>query len=418
MKVRILTPIDERSAIATKTLAIAEQLSRYIEVDIIGEPTELPRVTSYPIHMWPPPQPLDEPDVWIVALGNSQFHKVALQVVQQKPTIVMLHDLSMFGAASVEVGSAAVNGPFGNLIEEEYGAQARLDAAALEGQRAFAYIREQNFLRRYLRKSVGVVTHSEFAVDMVRAATVAPVRLARLPLTDSVSTAHRTSPVMMSLGHVNANRSTPLILEALSLLPTAVRPQYRIVGPVAPEERLKLQNLSIRLGIHQSVVLTGRVGEDELRQELATASMFINLRNPVLEAASDSLLRQMAQGAPVLVYNHGCYAEVPDNAVVKLQLDTTPAELAREIEQLFVHPDRRDAIGRSAQRYVADAHRLDAYAQVLLGLINDAMLGRPRSDMLNRVGQSMSSIGIVANDPVVRNVARAEHFLFGDQSTT
>ncbi len=414
MRVRILTPVDVTSAIATKTLAVAQEMSKYVDVDIVGEPTEFPRVTPFRVHPYPAPHNLPSPDIWMVALGNSGFHKAALRLVQTEQTIVMLHDLSLFGAASVDAGDASINGAFGRLIEEEYGAAVLARVAAAEGRRTFGFGEECRFLRRYLRNARGVITHSKFAVDVVQQATVAPVRLARLPLTDRIEIHDRVHPTLSSIGHVNDNRSIPLVLEALSLISAERRPSFRIVGPIAPEQRMRLGDMAQRLGIADSVVMTGRINESEMRDELGRAWMFVNLRNPVMEAASDSFLRQMANGAPVLVYDHGCYSEVPDGAAVKLPLTTNSQSLARQIMRLLESPAERASIGSAARAYVAQEHHVGQYVSVALELLRDVLMQQARMDMLHRLGRSMSAIGLVASDPVLDDIARAENFLFGD----
>jgi glycosyltransferase involved in cell wall biosynthesis len=413
MRIRILTPIDEHSAIAAKSLIIAEELSKYADVDVVGEPTESPRLARFPIHPYPPSSLLPAPDFWLVALGNSGFHKSALHFVLEQPSVVMLHDLSLFGAASVEVGTASMSGSFGHLIHTEYGPAAHQSAALGENSRAFGYDTELSFLRRYLRKARGVITHSEYAAGLVRKNTVAPVRMARLPMTEPTEVGDRKNPTLMSLGHVNDNRSMPFIFQALSLLPSDQRPTFRIVGPVSPVQRSSLESLADRMGIRPWVHFTGRVTETALRKELASASLFVNLRNPILEAASDSLLRQMAGGAPVIVYDHGCYSEVPDDTVVKLALAAEPRHLASELGRLLRSESLRNAIGTSARNYVDAHHGVGQYVEVVLSLLQEVQRCRPRSEMVHRVGESMQSIGLLSDDAVVQTIAATESFLFG-----
>jgi glycosyltransferase involved in cell wall biosynthesis len=413
VRVRILTPVDVNSAVAAKSLAIAEELSKHIEVDVVGEPTEFPRMAKFPVHPYPPSPKLSTPDFWLVALGSSGFHKAALHFLLEQPSLVMLHDLSLFGAATVETGTLAMDGAFGELIQSEYGPEALESAQRAQGQNDFGLDVELSFLRRYLRKAQGVITHSNFAVDAVRRNTVAPVRLARLPMTEPVETHERSNPVLLSLGHVNDNRSMPLILEALSLVAPELRPLYRVVGPINPDVRSRLEHRTRQLGISDSVIFTGRVTETELRRELGSASLFVNLRNPVLEAASDSLLRQMASGAPTIVYNHGCYAEVPDNTVVKLPLDTTPHALARQFERLLREPSVRVSLGTAAREYLQREHGVEQYATAVLELIAEVSSGQSRAEMLRRLARSMEGIGLLSDDPVVKSIAEAENFLFG-----
>ena len=95
------------------------------------------------------------------------------------------------------------------------------------------------------------------------------------------------------------------------------------VDIVGPEEgyRAYADELRRRAAEHAgeiSVVLHGRVGDDELARRLAEADLFINLRYPALEGASASLIEQFAHARPVVVFDTGSFAEVPAAAVARV----------------------------------------------------------------------------------------------------
>ena len=214
MRIRMLTPVDEHSAIAAKSLAIAEALAFHVEVDVVGEPTDFPRITSFPVHPLPLSPNLPPADFWLVALGNSPFNRAALQLVEREPTLVMLHDLTLLGGVVSIDRSATPSFSLGDLVESEYGAAVRRELSEPQTQGRAHYNLDYGMLEHYLRHARGVITHSRFAVEHVQARTTAPVRLAFLPLTEPARASQRSGqPVMLSLGHVNWNRSLTFVLE-------------------------------------------------------------------------------------------------------------------------------------------------------------------------------------------------------------
>ena len=64
--------------------------------------------------------------------------------------------------------------------------------------------------------------------------------------------------------------------------------------------------------------LSGPLDRSAYESELAAADVFVCLRDPVLEAASASLIEEMATARPVVVYDVAHYRELPDDAVVKV----------------------------------------------------------------------------------------------------
>ena len=61
--------------------------------------------------------------------------------------------------------------------------------------------------------------------------------------------------------------------------------------------------------------LPGRLSDDDLWQQLTQADVVVNLRNPHFGESSASLLDALLAEAAIVVWNHGYYAEFPDDVV-------------------------------------------------------------------------------------------------------
>ena len=77
-----------------------------------------------------------------------------------------------------------------------------------------------------------------------------------------------------------------------------------------------------------------------------------------------SLMYQLPFGKPVVTYDGGSFAEVPDEAVAKIAIGDR-AGLRRKLRELVDSAARRQAIGTAGRRF-ADAHGARDYAREVL----------------------------------------------------
>jgi glycosyltransferase involved in cell wall biosynthesis len=97
---------------------------------------------------------------------------------------------------------------------------------------------------------------------------------------------------------------------------------YIIVGETYGDYCERLIALS-KSELKCSLFLPGRVTDNEMVRIIDEADLCINLRFPNSEVCSLSLLEQMSRKKAVLVIRSGIYGEVPDNAVINLNLNSS-----------------------------------------------------------------------------------------------
>ena len=95
---------------------------------------------------------------------------------------------------------------------------------------------------------------------------------------------------------------------------------------------------------------------------IAAADVLVNLRYPTVGETSATALRGLAAGRPVIVSDHGWYAELPDDACVKVAPNDSEA-LYQAMRRLAENPALRHAIGQRAAAYAQREHSLAAAAQ-------------------------------------------------------
>ena len=99
-------------------------------------------------------------------------------------------------------------------------------------------------------------------------------------------------------------------------------------------------------GLSDVVRLTGWLSDARLWTEVTRADLVLNLRNPHLGESSGTLLNALLAGTAAVVWNHGWYAEFPDDVVWKV---SSEAELAGALERLCRDPELRRRLGAEAQ---------------------------------------------------------------------
>jgi len=223
------------------------------------------------------------------------------------------------------------------------------------------------------------------------------------------------------VGHANANKRIDQVILAVAASPvlrTCCR--IRIIGEATIGERDRLKRLARAARVAPPEV-TGWVTDEELRCQLRDVDVLSCLRNPVLEGGSASLVLALSSGRPTLVTDHGCYAEVPADIVLACSPDGEARDVMRHLERLLRDPDRGTAMSQRARAFALRRHSPIAYADLLVPLLQQAILKKPRLQAARqlagvffgarrRLASTLTDLGLPLEDA---SIARAEAVLAG-----
>ena len=141
---------------------------------------------------------------------------------------------------------------------------------------------------------------------------------------------------MLSFGHINKGKCIDLILASLSesrILRSKVR--YIIAGfPGSPEYIETLREIVKSRSLEDIVTFELGVSDKRLVALKSLSDIFINLRYPNTEGSSVSVVEQLATGKPTVVYDTGCYAEIPKDAAYKVAFVNSVAAIGNVLESL------------------------------------------------------------------------------------
>jgi glycosyltransferase involved in cell wall biosynthesis len=143
--------------------------------------------------------------------------------------------------------------------------------------------------------------------------------------------------------------------------------RYLLAGEVSPYYDLDAL-LGAELG--EGVTVTGRLELGDLLAAMNACDVAVNLRHPTGGETSGTLIRLLGIGKPVIVTDHGSFAEIPDGCCAKVALDESEtALLAEYLGALAADRELGRRLGENARRHVLEHHGLESsaagYAQFL-----------------------------------------------------
>lgn len=109
----------------------------------------------------------------------------------------------------------------------------------------------------------------------------------------------RTENRILFVGRVTGEKQIDVLLQAVALLPPALKAQVDIVGE--GDQKRHLENLAGILGIRDRITFTGYVTDEELRAAYSRATVFA--MPSIAELQSIATMEAMASGLPVVAAN-------------------------------------------------------------------------------------------------------------------
>jgi glycosyltransferase involved in cell wall biosynthesis len=327
-------------------------------------------------------------DLAVYQLGNGPAHDFLYPLLPRLPGLLVLHDLVLHHArartfldtpaarsyaaepSNAALRAAALAPLDAYRAELDYGypdAAERLLAAQLEtvgDLLPYAY----PLFRLPVEASRLTAVHNAYMAEAVRG-EVPGAEVVRIPM--AAEAVHVELAALAELrvrlgiapgafvvgcfGLLTREKRIATVARALARSAEAL-PDVRLllVGPVP--ERAALEELLARLGIRQRTVIAGRVPLSELPAHMEAADLAVHLRYPTARESSAALLRLLAQGRPTVMSDLEQLADVPDDAVLRVDPADEEGELLRAILRLAAAPGRRESLGRVARAFALREH--------------------------------------------------------------
>ncbi|HSF16585.1 MAG TPA: glycosyltransferase family 4 protein [Vicinamibacteria bacterium] len=367
------------------------------------EPDNPDIVRSFPCH---PARRFEEVsererfDLNLYQVGNSSFHRYALNAALRFPGVVVLHDLvlqHLFLGLSVERGNQAL---YLSEMKRAYGSRGaalgRQVAAALGSElltskfplcermveRSFGVLVLTRYMQRWLQRRFGAMPVGKFIGR-------APHHYAPPPgvPADTPREARRQlglpedAFLIASFGLVTrAKRVDKAIRGFRQLLESGANAYFLVVGEI--QRSYPLEDLVRAKEIGPRLVVVGRQPMERFYLYMLASDVVLNLRFPSTGELSGTLMRTMGMGKPVLVSNTGPYAEFPEHTVVRIDLGPPEVfQIGAALRWLHDNPPLARAMGRFAREHVEAGYKLSDEADAYVAFLERVLEAKNRGEL-------------------------------------
>jgi glycosyltransferase involved in cell wall biosynthesis/SAM-dependent methyltransferase len=349
MRVAFFSPMPpSKSGIADYSAAVLEALRPLVDVTVFDEGAGAFDPAQF--------------DIAVYQLGNNPHHAGAYQAALKHPGVVVMHEANLH---HLIVYLTIKQGDWDAYLREaEYngGAEALAFAHRVRALETGPDYEGLPMMRRVLERARGIIVHSRFMVEQVRAAGFkGPV--ARIPHGAWIPEADRcgyrgrlgldaTTPLVGVFGFLKPYKRIAESLHAFRRL-LRVEPRAKMILAGEPHPELRLEEMIRALGLSSSVRILGFTPEADFVGLVAASDIVLNLRYPTVGESSGTLLRALGLAKPVLVSDVGSFRELPDDICLKVPVDAAEEDQIYEYLNLLVsRPEVARTIGERARRWV------------------------------------------------------------------
>ncbi|MCU7890884.1 MAG: glycosyltransferase family 4 protein [Candidatus Thiodiazotropha sp. (ex Ustalcina ferruginea)] len=201
-------------------------------------------------------------------------------------------------------------------------------------------------------------------------------------LADSDPLSQPESPMVLYLGTLIKDRKLDFLVrvhkKVIERIPDATL--YFVGGGQCAEDEKRLLDEARRLGISDSVVLTGFLPVDKAWQYLYQASVCVSpfYPTPILNSTSPTkLVEYMAFGKPVVANDHPDQRNVINDSGAGYCVAWDEDQFADAIVRIINDPDGAEAMGERGKRYVEKYRSYHAIADSLDSIYRDLCSDKP-----------------------------------------
>ena len=390
MRVAFFSPLPPaRSGIADYSEALVESLKPLVDLEIFASADQTFDASRF--------------DVALYQIGNNGFHDFVYETALRHPGVVVMHEANLHHLIT---DLTIRRGNWDAYVAEcEYngGAAARAFAERVRRLEIGPDYEGIPMTRRLLESARGVVVHSRFMLDQLRAggydgpAAVIP-HGAWIPQADRNGYREKlgldeSTPLVGVFGFLKPYKR---IAESLRAFRRVVRlaPQAHMILVGEPHPEFPIEPMIRSMGLSSHVRVLGFTPIEEFVGYLGACDIVLNLRYPTVGESSGTLLRSLGLGKAVLVSEVGSFQEFPEDVCLKVPVGAGEEDLIFEYLNLLIsRPEVAGALGARAKQYVAEecnwarvAREYTAFLESVLGgeglpacppAVMDTTAGRP-----------------------------------------
>jgi len=350
MRVGYFSPLPPaRSGIADYSEALIESLKPLVDLKVIANVRDAAARDF---------------DIALYQIGNNAWHDFVYETALQVPGVVVMHESNLHHLITDLTIKRNDWDAYVRECEYAGGKPAREFAERVRKLEVGPDYEGLPMTRRLLETARGVVVHSHFMEEEIRAAGYSgPIAViphgAWIPEADRHAWRHKLgldeiTPLIGIFGFLKPYKR---IAESLRAFRRVVRlsPNTKMILVGEPHPEFPLEALIRSLGLSANVRVLGFTPIGDFVGYLGACDIVLNLRFPTVGESSGTLLRALGLGKAVMVSDVGSFQEFPDDVCLKIPVGAGEEDLIFEYLNLLVsRPQVAQALGQRARTYVAE----------------------------------------------------------------
>jgi len=396
VKVAYYSPLPpERSGIADYSALLLPALRRRIEVSVARRGGRRPPRGA---------------DLALYHVGNDpEHHWWIVEALRNRPGVVVLHDFVLHHlVAGMTLGRRQSEG-YLDAMQRQAGPVGRMLAhGVIDGVLPPVWEKRAHefpLTGEVLAHATGVIVHSRYVERRVReqgyAGPVWRIPHPAWPEPAAIAVADLPSDrfVVGCFGHLNPAKRLPQLLEAFALLRERVpKALLLLVGPFSP---------GLEPALPAGAMHHDYVDEERLWSLLSASDVSVSLRYPTMGETSGIVVRALSLGKPLVVSDVGWFADLPDDAAVKIPVGGEEVELlADALDGLARDPARGAEMGAAARALAEGENELERVAEAYTAALEEAAGGGlVRETVRSEVAAAAAETGLRPGGDALAEVA-------------
>lgn len=392
LRLALFSPLNPvRSGISDYTEENLPYWSEHADIDVVVDSYEPSTPAVRENHRVLTPDELetrvDEYDGALYQVGNNYAHcGYMVPSMKALPGVAVIHDYSL---SYLMLGLTAMQGDLDSLdriLERSSFDGPGRSSTDLLLSRVDPY--EVSLAAPIVEMARGVIVHNRFAESRIRRAFPhkrMTVILHPTPIREPSGTRSELrrkygfrdeDEILASVSSVAYNKRLGILMEAVAAM-SSRRPNLKLLvvgqGSIGGDLRRTIE----ARGIADRVVLTGWVTAEEYLDYIDLADVVADLRYPTAGETSGSILRAMQAGKPLIVADHGFFAELEDSFAWKVPVgDEEQSAFNKALTALLEDGEKRTAMGAAARRFTLENLRREDAAKRYIDFVAEALAAK------------------------------------------
>lgn len=331
-------------------------------------------------------------DCGVYHIGNSPLHNYMFPVLFAWPGVLMLHDFWIMGTRFNHAITAWQGDAFRQEMKMAYGGERGETAAEiiLSGLHHSSFLRHFSMAELPVQASRMTLVHNRWLQNYFeQRLPEAAIRVVPHCIEPSIEcsaalrskgrrriNAGENTFVVGMFGGVVPEKRPDVCLRAFAWLKRHV-PDALLLITGAEGHDVELDELIRSQNLEKSVIRTGRVPDEDFLTLMQACDCQLFMRWPTNRESSHVLLTSFFYRVPAVITNLAHYSDFPEDAVLRVDLQSEELQLRNHLWQLANDPALRKRLATAGRRYLQQHCDAETVRKYWCAHLEEAITGNP-----------------------------------------